>query len=81
MTEIAGQPFTSAVYFSVEELPLDPPRGSKIQYRGQVVEFLALDGNGKEKVRHEDETEVEVDSCILATDLKTTLPFLSDSLI
>ena len=80
-TEIAGLPSSSAVYYSVTEPPLDPPRNSKVQYRARVTEFLPLDGEGKGKVRYEDGGEDEVDSCILATGYKMVYPFLSDSLI
>ena len=78
-TEMASLPSTSAVYFSVTEPPLDPPRNSKVQYRGRVAEFLVLDGEGKGKVRYEDGCEDEIDSCILATGYKMSFPFLSDS--
>jgi len=80
-TEMAGLPPTSVVYLSVTEPPLDPPRNSKVQYRSRVVEFLALDGKGRGKVRYEDGTEDEIDSCILATGYKMALPFLSDSFV
>jgi len=80
-TEIAGLPSTSSVYYSVTEPPVDPPRNSKVQYRSRVTEFLPLDGEGKGKVRYEDGSEDEVDSCILATGYKATFPFFSDSLI
>ena len=81
VTELASPPSTSVVYLSVREPPLNPLRHSKVQYRGRVVEFLAIDGNDKGKVRYEDGTEDEIDSCILATGYKMTYPFLSDSLI
>ena len=80
-TEMAGLPSTSIVCFSVTEPPRGPPRSSKVQYRSRVVEFLALDGKGRGKVRYEDGIEDEIDSCILATGYKITLPFLSDSFI
>jgi len=80
-TEMARLPSTSVVYYSVREPPLDPPRSDKVQYRGQVVEFLTIGENGKGKVRYEDGVEEEIDSCILATGYKMTFPFLSDSLI
>ena len=80
-TEIARLPSTSALYFSVTEPPLDPPCNSKVQYRAQVTEFLPLDGKGKGKVRYEDGSADEVDSCILATGYKMAFHFLSDSLI
>jgi hypothetical protein len=80
-TEMGGLPSTSVVYFSIREPPLDPPRNDKIEYRGQVAEFLAIDGNGKGKVRYEDGTEDEIDSCILATGYKMAFPFFPDSLI
>ena len=80
-TEMANLPSISDVYFSVTEPPLDPPRNSKVLYRARVAEFLPLEGKGKGKVRYEDGSEDEVDSCILATGYKMTLPFLSDSLI
>jgi len=80
-TEIADLPSTSAVYFSITEPPLDPPRNDKVQYRARVAEFLPLDGDGKGKVRYEDGNEDEVDSCILATGYKMAFPFLSDSLV
>jgi len=80
-TEMAGLPSTSVVYYSVKEPPLDPPRNSKVQYRSPVVEFLALDGSDRGKVRYEDGSEEEVDSCIIATGYKMALPFLSDSII
>ena len=79
--EMAGLPSTSTVYFSVREPLLEPPRDSKIQYRGAVVEFLPIGGNGKGKVRFEDGTEDEIDSCILATGYKMTFPFLPASLL
>ena len=77
-TEIASQPSVPAVYLSITEPPLDPPRNSKVQYRSRLVEFLPLSGNSKGKVRYEDGTEDEVDSCILATGYRMFLPFLSD---
>ena len=80
-TEIADQPSTSVIYFSVTEPPPNPHRNSKLQYRVRVAEFLPLDGKGKGKVRYEDGGEDEVDSCILATGYKMAFPFLSDSLI
>lgn len=80
-TEMAGLPSTSAVYFSVTEPPLDPPRNSKVEYRGRIAEFLAPDQKGKGKVRYEDGSEDEIDSCILATGYKMNFPFLSDSLM
>ena len=80
-TEIADVPSTSTLYFSVTRPPLDQPHNSKIQYRTRVAEFLPLDGKGKGKVRYEDGSEDEVDSCILATGYKMAYPFLSDSLL
>lgn len=80
-TEIAGLPSTSVVYLSVTEPPFDPPRDWKVQCRSRLVEFLPLDGEGRGKVRYEDGTEDEIDSCILATGYKTALPFLPDYLI
>ena len=80
-TEMAGLPSTSVLYLSITEPPLDPPRNDKVQYRGRVAEFLTLDGRGRGRVRYEDGTEDEIDSCIVATGYKMTLPFLSDSLI
>ena len=80
-TEMANLPSTSAVYFSVKKPPFDPPRSSKVQYRGKVVEFLAFDGNGKGKVRYEDGIEDEIDSCILATGYQMAFPFFPDSLV
>jgi hypothetical protein len=80
-TEVAGLPSTSVVYLSVTEPPLDPPRNSKVQYRSRLEEFLSFDTGGRGKVRYEDGTEDEVDSCILATGYKMVLPFLPDSLI
>jgi len=79
--EMAGLPSTSVLYFSVIEPPLDPTPNSKIQYRGRVAEFLAIDEEGKGKVRYEDGAEDEIDSCIVATGYKMSLPFLPDSLI
>ena len=79
--EIAGLPSTSTVYYSVTEPPLDPPRNSKVEYRPRIAEFHPFDGKGKGKVRYEDGTEDEVDSCLLATGYKMSFPFLSDSLI
>jgi len=84
-TEIAGLPSTSVVYFSVMEPPRNQPHNSKIQskiqYRTRVAEFLPLDDKSKGKVRYEDGSMDEVDSCILATGYKMVYPFLSDSLI
>jgi hypothetical protein len=80
-TEMAGLPSTSVLYLSITEPPLDPPRNDKVQYRGRVAEFLTLDGRGRGKVRYEDGTEDEIDSCIVATGYKMALPFLSNSLI
>ena len=80
-TDIANLPSTSAVYFSVREPPLDPPRNNKIQCRGPVAEFFAIDGNGRGKVRYEDGSEDEVDSCMLATGYKMAFPFFSNSLL
>jgi len=78
--EIADLPTTSVVYSSLTQPPLNRPRNSKVQYRGQIVEFLPLNGEGKGKVRYGDGKEDEVDSCILATGYKMSFPFLSDSL-
>jgi hypothetical protein len=80
-TEMAGLPSTSVLYLSITEPPLDPPHSGKVRYRGQVAEFLTLNGRGRGRVRYEDGTEDEVDSCIVATGYKMTLPFLSNSLI
>jgi hypothetical protein len=80
-TELASLPSTSVVYRSTTEPPLDPPRNSKVQYRSRLVEFLPFDGEGRGKVRYEDGTEDEVDSCILATGYMMIFPFLSDSLM
>ena len=80
-TEVASLPSTSAIYFSVREPPLYPPRTTNFQYRGLVAEFLAVGRDGKGKVRYEDGTEDEIDSCILATGYKVTFPFLPDSLL
>ena len=79
--DMASLPSTSAVYFSITEPPYYAPHNSKVQYRGRVAEFLALDGKGKGGVRYEDGSEEEVDSCIIATGYKMAFPFLSDSLI
>lgn len=79
--EMASLPSTSAVYFSVRETLLEPPRHSKVRYRGPVVEFRPIDGDGRGKVRYQDGTEDEIDSCILATGYKMTFPFLPDSLL
>ena len=79
--EMGSLPSTSVVYFSVTEPPMDPPRNSKVRYRGRVTEFLALDGKGKGKVRYEDGDEDEIDSCIIATGYKITTPFLSDPFV
>ena len=80
-TDMASLPSTSAVYYSVKEPPLDPPRNGKIQYRSRVVEFFPICKNGKGRVRYDDGTEDEIDSCILATGYKMALPFLSDSVV
>ena len=80
-TEVASLPSTTVVYFSVREPPLYPPRTTKFQYRGLVAELLAIDRDGKGKVRYEDGTVDEVDSCIVATGYKMVLPFLPDSLL
>ena len=80
-TDIAGLPSTTAVYFSISEPPLDPPRNGKVHYRSRVVEFLPFDEEGRGKVRYEDGTEDEIDSCVLATGYKMVLPFLFDPLI
>lgn len=80
-TEVAGLPSTSVVYLSVTEPPLDPPRNSKVRYRTRLVEFLPFDAEGRGKVRYEDGTEDEIDSCILATGYRMALPFISDSLM
>ena len=79
--EVASQPSTSVLYFSFIEPPLEAIPNSKIQCRSRVTEFLAIDEKGKGKVRYEDGTEDEIDSCILATGYEMTIPFLSDSLI
>jgi len=78
---MAGLPSTAVVYLSVREPPLDPPRTTKFQYRGLVAEFLAIGGDGKGKVRYEDGTEDEIDSCILTTGYGMDIPFLPDSLL
>ena len=80
-TEVANLPSTSVVYFSVREPPLDPPRTTKFQYRGLIAEFLAIGRDGKGKVRYEDGTEDEIDSCILTTGYEMDIPFLPDSLL
>lgn len=80
-TEIASLPSTSVVYLSVTEPPLDPPRNSQVQYRSRLMEFLPFDREGRGKVRYEDGTEDEIDSCILATGYKMVLPFLPNSLM
>ena len=80
-TEIAGLSSTSVVYLSISEPPFDPPRNSKVQYRSRLAEFLPFDGKGRGKVRYEDGTEDEIDSCILATGYKFVFSFLPDSLV
>ena len=80
-TEMAGLPSTTVVYFSVREPPLDPPRTTKFQYRGLVAEFLAIGEDGRGKVRYEDGTVDEIDSCILTTGYKMAFPFLPNSLL
>jgi hypothetical protein len=80
-TELASLSSTSVVYLSFTEPPLDPPRDGKVRCRSRLAELLPFDGKGRGKVRYEDGTEDEVDSCILATGYKMSLPFLSDSLV
>lgn len=67
VTDITSLLPTSVVHLSVREPPLDPLRNDRVQYRGQAVEFLAIDGNDKGKIRYEGGTEDEIDSCVLAT--------------
>ena len=78
--DMAGLLSTSAVYFPIKEPPLDPPHNSKIQYRGQVTEFLTIGGNTG-RIRYEDMSEDGINSCILATGYKVAFPFLFDSLV
>ena len=79
--EVATQPSTTAVYLSVTGPALYPPGNSKVQYRSRLAEFLSFDEQGRGRVRYEDGTEDEIDSCILATGYKMVFPFLSDSLV
>jgi len=80
-TDMASLPSTSAVYHSLKEPPLDPPRNDKVQYRGRVVEFLPIGENGKGTVRYDDGTEDKIDSCVLATGYKAAFSFLPDPLV
>ena len=80
-TEMAGLPSTTVVYFSVRDPPFYLPRTTKFQYRGLVAEFLAIGEDGRGKVRYDDGTVDEIDSCILTTGYKMTLPFLPTSLL